>query len=354
MRITRKIRHTVEHIILDMNTKTLSWRRAASLLSIVFCLSGCGLLSRFSDSEPRFDIQAHRGGRGLAPENTLAAFRQAMELGVNTLETDLAMTRDRALILSHDPYLNPAFVRGPDGKWLSGKGPSIFSMSLDELASYDIGRLNPANPYGKNFPAQEPADGERFPSLAQLFALARASGKNFRFNLETKITPGAPDETPDPELFARALVDAIRAAGLERRASIQSFDWRTLVHAKKIAPEIRTVCLTIESAGMSTVSANPEQASPWHAGYKLSDHDGVMPAMVKAAGCEVWSMFWRNLTPQVFAQAKSYGLLVIPWTVNEPQDMRVLIALGVDGLITDYPDRLIEVMGTPGKTLRTK
>ena len=346
--------HWFTVIRVKIKTTFPEWRCAASLLTMVFCLSGCGLLSRFSDPEPRFDIQAHRGGRGLAPENTLAAFRQAMELGADTLETDLAMTRDRVLILSHDPYLNPAFVRGPDGKWLSGKGPSIFSMSLEELANYDIGRLNPANPYGRNFPSQKPADGERFPSLAQLFALAGASGKNFRFNLETKITPGAPGETPDPELFARALVDAIRAAGLERRASIQSFDWRTLVHAKRIAPEIRTVCLTIEAAGMSTVSTNPEQASPWHAGYKLSDHDGVMPAMVKAAGCEVWSMFWRNLTPQLFAQAKSYGLLVIPWTVNETHDMLALIALGVDGLITDYPDRLIEVMNISGKTLRPK
>lgn len=327
-----------------MSARSAARLAAGVLLLAGVGLSGCGLLSPLTDPEPRFDVQAHRGGRGLAPENTLTAFRQAMELRVNTLEADLAMTRDAVLVVSHDPYLNPAFVRGPDGQWLTRKGPAIFSLSREELASYDVGRLNPADKYGNNFPTQKPSDGERIPSLAQLFALVQASGKSFRFNLETKITPAAPDETPDAERFARALVDAIRQAGLERSASIQSFDWRTLVHVKKIAPQIRTICLTIDTPGMNTVGANPEQASPWHAGYKLSDHGGVMPAMVKAVGCDVWSMFWRNLTPQVFAQAKSYGLKVIPWTVNEVRDMRVLVALGVDGLITDYPDRLIDVL----------
>ena len=324
-------------------TLRLALLRVLVLFAVVVGLPGCSGLSALVDSQPRFDVQAHRGGRGLAPENTLAAFRLAMELGVNTLETDLAMTRDGVLVLSHDPYLNPAFVRGPDGQWLGNKGSAIFDLSFDELSRYDIGRLNPAHNYGKNFPSQKPADGERFASLEQLFALVRASGKNYRFNLETKITPDNPQETPNPERFASALVDSIHRAGLQRRASIQSFDWRTLVHVKKIAPHIRTVCLTIDAPGMSTVQASPGQASRWHAGFKLSDYGGVMPAMIKAAGCDVWSMFWRNLTPQLLAQAHSYGLAVIPWTVNETRDLQTLITMGVDGLITDYPDRLLQL-----------
>ncbi len=312
--------------------------------ALAFVLSGCAMLAAWVDPLPRFDAQAHRGGRGLSPENTLTAFRSAMTLGVTTLETDLAMTRDGVLVLAHDPYLNPALVRAPDGRWLTVKGPAIFTLSHDELMKFDIGRLNPDDKYSQNFPLQQPADGERFASLAQLFALVKASGKNYRVNLETKITPNAPDETVSPERFAGALVDAVRTAGFERQTSIQSFDWRTLLAVKRIAPAIRTVCLSIDSPGMSTISKDPGRASDWHAGLKLADYGGVMPAMVKAAGCEVWSMFWRNLSAQDFAQAKSYGLSVIPWTVNEVADMQALIALGVDGLITDYPDRLMSVL----------
>lgn len=296
--------------------------RILSLSLLCALVSGCALLSRFTDPDPAFDLQAHRGGRGLAPENTLAAFGKAIALGVTTLETDLAMTRDGVLVLSHDPYLNPALVRGPDGRWLTDKGATIFSMSRQALSTYDIGRLNPDHPYGRGFPRQQPVDGERYPSLTELFDLARASGKPLRFNIETKITPDAPADTPDPVRFAEAAVAAIRQAGLERRATIQSFDWRTLVHAKQIAPGIRTACLSIDSSGMNTTSRDAGQASPWQAGLRMADHGGVLPGVVKAAGCETWSMFWRNLTPQAFAQARSYGLRVVPWTVNETADMR--------------------------------
>jgi glycerophosphoryl diester phosphodiesterase len=179
-----------------------------------------------------FDLQAHRGGRGVAPENTLAAFRNALSLGVTTLETDLAITRDDVVVLSHEPRLNPDLVRDPDGKWLAGIGPTIHSLTLDELRRYDVGRLNPATRYGQQFPGQKPADGERFPTLAELYALG---GEAVRYNIETKVDPTKPDETVDTARFARLVVDAVRAAKMERRTSIQSFDWRTLIESRRIA-----------------------------------------------------------------------------------------------------------------------
>lgn len=327
------------------------------LFLIVSLISGCAVFDRWTDPDPAFDLQAHRGGRGLAPENTLNAFSKALALGVTTLETDLAMTRDGVLVLAHDPYLNPALVRGPDGQWVQavagtpGRGALIFSMTRDELRAFDIGRLNPAHPYTRGWPQQQAADGERFASLDELFALVRQSGKPVRLNIETKLTPVAPDATPDPKRFAAAVVESVRRAGLERRVTIQSFDWRTLIEVKRLAPRIRTACLTIESPGMNTVAAQGGSGSPWLAGIKPADHGDSLAAMVKAAGCETWSMFWRNLTPQVYAQARSFGLRVLPWTVNEPGDMRALIALGVDGIITDYPDRLRVVMSEMGKPL---
>src|SRR5438132_13907367 len=103
------------------------------------------LLTLMAAPSLAFDLEGHRGTRGLAPENTLAAFRRAMQIGVTTIETDMAVTQDDVVVMSHDPFLNPDIVRDPDGHWLSAKGPPIRTLSFDELARYDIGRLNPTN-----------------------------------------------------------------------------------------------------------------------------------------------------------------------------------------------------------------
>jgi glycerophosphoryl diester phosphodiesterase len=298
-----------------------------------------------------FDLQGHRGARGLAPENTLAAFRTALAIGVTTLETDLAVTKDGVLVISHDPFLNPDIVREPDGRWLTAKGPPIRTLSLAELKRYDIGRVDPASRYAKQLPEQKPADGERFPTLVDVFELARANAKPVRFNLETKITPGNPDDTVDPATFARLVVAAIRTAELADRVTIQSFDWRTLIEAKKLAPGIPTVCLTMETPNNDTVQRNARVASPWLGGLDLATVDGSLPKLVAAAGCGTWSPFWRNLTPAELAAAHALKLAVLPWTVNVPADMTALIDMGVDGLITDYPDRLRAVLASKGIAL---
>ncbi|MBX3498552.1 MAG: glycerophosphodiester phosphodiesterase [Alphaproteobacteria bacterium] len=309
------------------------------------------LLASATAAAQDFDLQGHRGARGLAPENTLAAFRKALEIGVTTIETDLGLTSDGVLVLAHDPRLNPDLARGPDGKWLTGWGPPIRTLSRGELDAYDVGRLNPEGRYARQWTQQVAADGERIPTWQALVALTRAMGRDaVRFNIETKLSPDRPDETADPQTFARAVVEAVRAEGVVARTTIQSFDWRTLLEAKKLAPEIATACLTIETSNMDTVRrATPP--SPWHAGLDLAAHGGSLPRLAKAAGCDTWSMFWRNLTPELVKEAKGMGLLVLPWTVNDPGEMGRLIDMGVDGLITDYPDRLRQVMTARGLKL---
>jgi glycerophosphoryl diester phosphodiesterase len=306
------------------------------------------LLATMTIQVHAFDLQGHRGARGLRPENTLAAFSFALATGVTTLETDLAVTKDGVLVISHDPYLNPDLVRSPDGTWIAGKGPAIHARTLDDLKRYDIGRLDPASAYARQFPDQRPMDGERFPTLAEVFALVRAQGRPARLNIETKITPDNSGATVDPETFARLTVEAIRKAGLASDATIQSFDWRALVAAKKLAPEIETVCLTIEAEGNDTVRRRADAPSPWLAGFDIRAHDGSLPRAVKAAGCGTWSPFWRNVTAANVAESHAQGLKVLPWTVNDPRDMVQLIELGVDGLITDYPDRARRVMADKG------
>jgi glycerophosphoryl diester phosphodiesterase len=292
-----------------------------------------------------FDLEGHRGARGLAPENTLAAFRRALEIGVTTIETDLAVTKDDIVVISHNPSLNPDLVRDPDGHWLASPGPQIRSLTFAELRRYDVGRIDPKSAYARQFPNQRAVDAERFPKLSELFDLAKASGKPVRFNIETKITPTNGADTPDPTTFARLVVAAVRVVNMGDRVTVQSFDWRTLIEVKRIAPEIEISCLTMQTRDDDTVQQAPDGGpSPWHAGLALRDHGGSLPALVKAAGCGTWSMFWRNLTPKDLAAAHALGLKVLPWTVNERDDMRSLIDLGVDGIITDYPDRLREVM----------
>ena len=295
-----------------------------------------------------FDLQGHRGARGLRPENTLAGFSFALASGVTTLETDLAVTKDGVLVISHDPYLNPDVVRTPDGHWLAAKGPPIHSLTLAELQRYDIGRLDPASAYARGFPEQRPEDGERFPTLEQLFVLVKTASRPVRLNLETKIAPDGGFATVDPETFAALVVDATRKAGLASEVTIQSFDWRTLVAARKRAPEIATVCLTIETEGNDTVRRSADAPSPWLAGLDLRTVDGSLPRLAKAAGCRTWSPFWRNVTAADVSESHALGLTVLPWTVNDPREMARLIDLGVDGLITDYPDRARRVMAEKG------
>lgn len=261
-----------------------------------------------------FDLQGHRGARGLAPENTLPAFAVALSLGVTTLELDVGVTRDGVVVVHHDRTLHPDVARGADGRWLEQRGPALRSFDFDELLKFDVGRLRMGSDYAKQFPAQRPMDGVRIPKLAQVFALARKAGNSaVRFNIETKISPQAPDETLPPGAFARALIAEIRHAGMAARATIQSFDWRTLAVVQAEAPDIATVYLT---------------------GQNFSDAANK----VRQAGGKIWSPNFLELDAAKLKEARALGLQVVVWTVNEPAHIAAMLDLGVDGIISDRPD----------------
>ncbi len=292
-----------------------------------------------------FDLQGHRGARGLLPENTLPSFQRALELRVTTLELDVAVTSDGVLVISHDPTLNPNITRDAADRFLEQRGPAIHSMTWAQLQAYDVGRLKPGTEYARQFSDQKPVDGTRIPRLSDLFDLVKRSGDDkVRFAIETKLTPGNPQETPAPEPFARAVVDEIRKAGMAARSQILSFDWRTLQVVQKIAPEIATVYLTAQQRWLDNVGAGRPEGSPWTAGFQFRDY-GSIPKMIKAAGGSHWSVHFVDLDPQKVKEAQSLGLKVLVWTVNDTAVMARMIDLGVDGLITDRPDlarRLLE------------
>ena len=291
------------------------------------------------------EIQGHRGARGLLPENTLPSFERAVELGVDVLELDLGMTRDGVPVVHHDRALNPEQTRDAAGAWLAPPGAFLNTLDLADLADLDVGRAAPGSRTAERFPGQVPHDGARIPTLADVLALGKRPGtEGLRFNIETKLNPLAPEETAGPEAFAQAVVAVLRAEGMVGRANLQSFDWRVLFEARRLAPELATVCLTAERRWLDNILRGRPGPSPWTAGLDIDAFGGSVPRLVEAAGCSVWSPFYRDLTEETVAEAHALGLRVVVWTVNEVDDMLALARLGVDGIITDYPDRAVEAL----------
>lgn len=295
-----------------------------------------------------FDLQGHRGARGLAPENTLPAFSRAIGIGVATLELDVGVSADGAIVVAHDVRLNPDFTRDASGAWIAAPGPRLRDLPLIELERFDVGTLKPGTEYAKTFASQSPVPGTRIPTLSEVAALPGA--ERLRFNVETKLSPLAPGDTLDPEAFARALVGEVRRLGIADRTTIQSFDWRTLDVVAREAPEIARAYLTIERGAGETVFKGKGR-SPW-TGLDIAAHGGSTPRLVASAGGKVWSPFFRDLDARIVAEAKGLGLSVIPWTVNEAADIERMIGMGVSGLITDYPDRAKAIIEAKGMQIR--
>jgi len=300
-----------------------------------------------------FDLQAHRGGRGLMPENTLPAFENALALGVTTLELDTVLTADGVVMVHHDRRLAPERSRDAGGAWLpESDPPAILSLGAEALGGYDIGRAKPGSRVAKNFPQQAALDGVRIPTLAAVLARAEAvSGGTIRYNIETKIDPTSPDDSADPEALAQALVAAIRAAGVEARAAVQSFDWRTLQIVQRAAPEIATVYLTAEQSWLDNLQRGKPAPSPWLGTLAVDWTQNSVPQAVARAGGAVWSPYYRDLREADLREAQRLGLRVVVWTVNDPAEIAALLDLGVDGIITDYPDRARAVMAQKGLPL---
>ncbi len=299
-----------------------------------------------------FDVEGHRGTRGLKPENTLPAFETALDLGVTTLELDLHFTKDGEVVVWHDPVLPPekcvlapdaAATFGPDDFFQSDdpadqyKGEYMISrMTLNQLRPY----LCNQNPDTERYPDQNndptPLAGDNYHiiTLQELFdfvqaysqspektAEQRANAAQVHFNIETKRKPDNPETIGDafdgqnPGAFELKILEIVEAYGLTDRVIIQSFDHRSLWAVHSANPDIQLAALT------SRTRPNFDELAQ--------------------NGAAIWSPNVKDLTPRLLAQAHEAGLRVIPWTVNDADDMRELIEMGVDGLITDRPDVLM-------------
>ena len=299
-----------------------------------------------------FDLQGHRGARGLMPENTLPGFATALAIGVTTLELDLAVTADSQVVVIHNPRFEPEIARHANGKWLQQSSPSINSMKLETVKSYDVGRLNPAHKYAQRYPEQLALDGIPVPTLAEVFELVNKSGnRSVRFNIEIKINPENPQLTLAPKEFVEAVIKVIRSYKLEGRVALQSFDWRALREVQNLAPGITTSYLTADQRWLSNLQTGVPGPSPWLNGFDIDDFDGSAARAIKAAGGDIWSSYHKEIDADAIKVAHDLGLKVNVWTVNQASRMRELIAMDVDGIITDYPDRLRRVVADLGMPL---
>lgn len=276
-----------------------------------------------------FDAQGHRGARGLLPENTIDGFLLALDLGMTTLEMDAVVSADGVVVLSHDPTMSADICSHPDGRPVTSREARdliLFSMTFEQIRSFDCGsRGHP------DFPEQRAQPAEK-PELSAVFSAAEAHARDLGrslpfYNIETKSSPsGDGIYHPGPAEFSDALMSAARDAGVAERVTIQSFDERTLLHARSVEWEgsISLLVGRYKRGGFA----------------RHVDRLGFLP--------DIYSPDHRRVDSRLLDEARDAGVRVIPWTINEVDRMIELIELGVDGLITDYPDRLAVLISESG------
>lgn len=264
------------------------------------------------------DIQGHRGARGLLPENTIPAFMRALELGVTTLELDVVITKDKKVVLSHEPYMSGGICSKPDGTPVTGKEArtfNIYQMTYEEVKAFDCGSRG-----NSRFPEQEKMKVSK-PLLKDLIDEVEAYIKEnnkaaVNYNIEIKSSPKG-DGKYHPEIaeFSRLVQEVVSQRLPVERYTIQSFDFRALQYFHKTYPDVQLVVLIENTKGVK----------------KNIDNLGFTP--------EVYSPYFKLLSKKDIDYCHEQGMIVVPWTINSVKDMKDMVEKGVDGIITDYPDR---------------
>lgn len=300
----------------------IKFREVTELLLLVALIFACHASKKVSNQVlPAFDIEGHRGCRGLMPENTIPAMMKALELGVTTLEMDAVITKDKQVILSHEPFFNHEITTGPDGKFVTEQDErnlNIYKMTYAQTQTYDVGlKPHPRFPNQKRLKATKPLLKEVIENVEAYHKLN--GGRTVFYNIETKTQP-LTDGTfhPSPGDFVNTLMGVINGANITDRVIIQSFDFRTLQVLHRRFPAVKTAAL-------------------------VEDYDKrSLDEQLKALGFKptIYSPHYSLVNKELIAKCHEQQIKVIPWTVNDKAKIDELKALGVDGLITDYPDLL--------------
>lgn len=288
-------------------------------------------------------VFGHRGARGLLPENTLAGFSLATQLGLTGVEFDVGVTSDGIAVVHHDPHLSPDLARDQKGDYVAPRSCLIFEQTYQQLLAYDVGRLRSGSDYAARFPTQQPLDGAQIPKLDEVLTECA----KLDVLVEVKSFPDRQKDTASPKAMAQATIQSLKNHGLIDNAVLYAFDWRVLDEAAVLEPTLRRCCLTEEET-----LQNP---TLWFGRVDLSDfrpeQPGSLPRLVASTGAKVWAPDYKMLNRYEVEQAHQLGLRLIPWTVNEPDDILKMLDLGVDGIISDWPDRVLNILAERGLSL---
>ena len=289
-------------------------------------------------------VHGHRGARGILPENSLPAIEHALNCGVDGVEVDLCVTKDNVVVLHHDLFLSPFIARKPTGEFVDQPIP-IRSLTFRELTQFDIGQLNTKSDYGKKFSEQKPRPNTPVPTLQQFVEILTQHHNNeVIFNLELKGSPDRPSLIPSPEKYVQLVADVLRSHDCIHRCFVQSFDWKLVRLMGNQFAQLNTGLLTDAQEDGDPQFPAPGVSSQWTDGWVLNPNGQTIPDLVSDAGAAVWSSNYQDINPHLMERARSLGLEVYVWTVNEPTDMLRMIELGVDVITTDYPDRLLALI----------
>ena len=296
---------------------------------------------------PTCVIHGHRGARGLAPENTLAGFACASAVGVHGLELDVLISADEKIVVHHDARLNTDLCRDATGNWIEGSTPAIYALTEAQLRTYDVGTIRPGSAQETRFPSQQGVNQEPIPLLSDLVAWWQSlTPYQPVLNIELKSDPRYPDESPDPDDYARIVVGELKRWDLLSSVWLQAFDWRLLQSIQRLSNDVFTGYLSSEGDHDATVLK--EGASPWLSGFDPCHFSSSLPQAIKAAGGRFWGPAFADLSKARVQEAQTLGLSVHTWTLNEDEAFRKAIKLGVDGITSDYPDRARTAMHAAG------
>ncbi|WIN00344.1 glycerophosphodiester phosphodiesterase family protein [Actinoplanes oblitus] len=310
-----------------------------------------------------FDLQAHRGGLGLTTEESLEGFAKALRLGVSTLELDTHVTKDEKVVVNHDRRISAVKCRDtapvtPGDPLYPYVGKLIKDLTLAQIRTLDCGFQQLPG-----FPEQEVVKGFRMVQLKDVLSLVRRyRAWGVTLNIETKVEAGAPEQTQPRELFVRRVYEEIHASGIERQVTIQSFDWGALMLMHRFAPRWPLVALS----NFDFLQVGQPGASPWLGGLDADDFGGdVVRVAAAVPGVRVLSPVYGSpqngtvrdpgfrfqVSAAMVREAHAYGLKVVPWTCDDPATIEALMDMGIDGIITDYPDRVRQIMAERGMRL---
>ncbi len=288
-------------------------------------------------------IYGHRGARGDLPENTLESFKYLFENNINAYEADILISKDLIPVITHDFRLDPSFTKDSEGSWIEDENIKIFDLTYEELLKFDVGSINKLSRYGRRFVNQKSLENQRIPKLSELLDLSsKNKSENLLINLEIKSTPDEENLTPAPEDMVKLVVNEINKSNLKDKIIVSSFDWRTLTEIKNQYPEISRAYLTYQQVRGIKIKKTIYNRSPWMSFLPFyEDHE--LPKIIKSQGGKAWHPYRKDITKKLVDISHQEDLPVNVWTVNEEYEMLKMIEYGVDGIMTDYPQRLKEL-----------